>query len=110
MEAVLNHNIQRPVDVLVDMARDADQRDRRAEARHPFFFPVSISMESSQYSAFARDISATGIGLLHAMPLSPGNATVTIPHDDDHLSIRSEIMWCRPVGEGWYVSGARFID
>ena len=99
---------------LVEEAQRADQSDRRAEVRHPFFRPLSICPANEpqrQYSAFAREISRNGIGLLHNMPLEPGAALVTIFRDGGRtLKIRTEIVWCRACGEGWYLSGGRFLD
>ena len=89
--------------------------ERRAEARHPFFRPVTITVEDKggilrSFSAFATDISATGIGLLHNMALEVGEAIVTIKDGlGDSVRLRGEITWCQPCGEGWYLSGSRFL-
>jgi hypothetical protein len=45
------------------------------------------------------------------MALEPGEVMLTIPSKScGQARIRACIMWCRPCGEGWYLSGARFLD
>jgi hypothetical protein len=89
----------------------AEERDA---LRAPFFGPVTISVsgeESPRFSAFARDVSPLGVGLLHIMPLEPGPVVVTLRGaSGDELSLRTQIMWCKSAGEGWYMSGGRFLD
>ena len=104
----ISHIVKR----LLDDARD-ERGEQRAHTRQPFFGPVTIVVEEngkqSDYSCFSRDISPTGIGLLHNMPLECGEVTLTIQRQSGDVRFRGEIMWCRPCGEGWYLSGARFI-
>ena len=88
--------------------------ERRAENREPFFSLVRLSFAEDprrQYSCFSRDISATGIGLLHFMRVEPGEIVLKIPSKSfGDVRMRCEVVWCRPCGEGWYVSGARFVE
>jgi hypothetical protein len=88
--------------------------DQRDSTRSPFFGPVTISLggeDVPRFSAFARDISPLGIGLLHIMPLEPGQVIVTLRGaSGDKLSLRTQIIWCESAGEGWYTSGGRFLD
>jgi hypothetical protein len=85
-------------------------RDRRAEARLPFFRPVSIKMADGHlYSAFSREISAYGIGLIHNIELKPGAVELIIPSEEGHsIYVRARIVWCESCGEGWFVSGGQF--
>jgi hypothetical protein len=90
-----------------------DAELRRTE-RWPFFAPVSLSLDGDafpRYSAFAHDISFMGIGLLHVMPLVPGEVIITIGRaTGGSLSIRTQIIWCKSYGEVWYKSGGRFLE
>ena len=53
----------------------------------------------------------TGIGLLHCIAVEPGEVVLKIPSKTcGDVRIRGEIVWCRPCGEGWYLSGARFVE
>jgi hypothetical protein len=84
---------------------------RRSQHRYPFYRPVilTVGAEKTTRSAFGRDISDTGIGLLHAMPLDTGPVMVQFPSVTcDDIGVRTHITWCSPIGDGWYVSGGRF--
>lgn len=98
---------------LLEEAREKNS-ERRAEKREPFFQVMRLSFagdEKRQFTCFSRDISATGIGMLHYLTVEPGKVILTIPSRScGDLRISAEIMWCQPCGEGWYMSGARFIE
>jgi len=87
--------------------------DRRLKQRYPFFRPVTITIADSQGTklpGFSRDISTSGIGLLHKTPLETQHAILTIPRKAHQpFDVRSEIMWCKPCGNGWYVNGGPFV-
>ena len=88
--------------------------ERRAATRSPFFGPVDIGFDGAEFprfSAFARDISPLGVGLLHLMPLECGEVVVTLRREGQApLALRTQIIWCEDCGEGWYASGGRFLD
>ena len=104
--------IRRTIKRLLDEEK-AETGERRANMREPFFGPVTVVVrengEQRTYSCFSRDISPTGIGLLHNMPLESGKVTLAILRQSGDVHLRGEIMWCRPCGEGWYLSGVRFL-
>lgn len=101
------------IEQLMFEARSDDQMDRRGAARYPFFRPVRIVPESGKFrkhTAFTRELSTTGVGLLHSMPLPPGMVTIMLSTQDGVLvRLPTEILWHRPCGEGWYVSGGKFV-
>lgn len=86
--------------------------DRRDAERHPFFQPVTIlaAGKASSHRAFTREISRTGIGLVHDGALDLGEIGLVI-HDGsaEPVQLRVELLWCRPSGDGWYISGGRFL-
>lgn len=89
--------------------------ERRSDPRLPFFGPVTITLDDEafpRFSAFARDISHLGVGLLHIMPLECGEVIVNIRQGEGEkpVALRTQIMWCEDCGEGWYISGGRFLD
>ena len=100
--------------VLVDKARAADKDERRQSQRFPFFQPVTITAEHSRpvaLSAFSRDISESGMGLLLYWPLKPGSANLVIYFDqEDPVSVTGYVTWCRPCGQGWYTAGISFDE
>jgi hypothetical protein len=106
--------IEQTVLRLLSLARSEEHIDRRGEPRSPYFRPISVMLDGPQrrqYSAFSREISPSGIGLLHNMPLDPSEVTLAIlgPRGEA-CRFRTHIMWCRPCGEGWYLSGGRFLE
>lgn len=111
VEMQLGHVVQR----LLTEARELDyqeQSERRSKVRYPFYRAVTLVPDGQgrSYSAFTRDLSRSGIGLLHSMPLDRGDATLTIPSERNAaVRTRISIVWCRPCGEGWYLSGGEFI-
>ena len=103
-------------DVVPDLVLEASSTelsDRRAEARYPFFHPVTIMPSDDpqkSFSAFSREISLSGIGLLHNMPIERGDVTLAVRRSDDlYATLRVSIVWCQSCGEGWYLSGGYFI-
>ncbi len=96
---------------LLDEARAQELTDRRAEMRHPYFAPVDVRMNDTHLSAFAREISPLGIGLLHNAPLPAEVVTIRLRGPQGtNLAIQTQILWCKPCGEGWYLSGGRFLN
>lgn len=95
---------------LIVEAKAAQKTDRRAEVRYAFFRPVSIEMDDGhRYSAFTREISETGIGLIHNMDLNEVEVEISVRSDLGYsIRVRTEILWCHACGEGWYISGGRF--
>jgi hypothetical protein len=96
---------------LVLEAYDEGKRDRREEVRYPFFRSVTLQVEGHRHPAFSREISASGIGLLHNVELPQGEVEVTLPSRRGHsVRMRTKILWCRRCSDGWYISGGRFVD
>jgi hypothetical protein len=111
---ILNEELVKSADkaiarVLHDV-KEAIGSDRRRAQRMPFFREISIEVDGRQLSAFSRDLSSKGIGLLHRTPVNPGEITVSIPWPGGMIRQRTLIVWCHDVGEGWYASGGRFVD
>jgi hypothetical protein len=104
--------LREQIQELMAQARADDQMDRRGAARYPFFRPASLANDREDlgpHQAFTRELSTTGIGLLHNVPISIGPLKVAIRYGDGQVAaLPAEILWCRPCGDGWYVSGGRF--
>ena len=96
---------------LIAEARDREKLERRAETRYPFFRPVLIQQaDGRQISAFSRDISERGIGLQHNLKLPLREVEITISSEQGYsVRVRTKIVWCRPCGDDWFVSGGEFI-
>lgn len=101
---------QKTIDQLLVQAQSEAQKDPRSGVRFPFFRVVSIEVDGRRYSAFSRDVCVSSIGLLHNMELPRGEIEVTIPITvDNKCKMRVRIERCEPCGEGWYISGGKFV-
>jgi hypothetical protein len=93
---------------------DIAQCGCRAVERLPYYGPVSVALEipnSASLSAFAREVSEGGIGLIHVMPLKEVEVVIRLPLPSGRLAaLRTQIVWCRDYGNGWHASGGRFLD
>jgi hypothetical protein len=105
------HSPGRAIYRLIVEAQNNEKKDRRREVRFAFFRPVSILADNGhKFSAFSREISASGIGLIHNVALDRGEVEISILHEQGYaIRVRSEIVWCTACGEGWYISGGRFV-
>jgi hypothetical protein len=87
--------------------------ERRAAERQPFFVPVTVIPSFSperRWSAFSRDLSSDGIGLLHNLAIERGAVCeLIVKTDRAELRHKAQCMWCSAAGEGWYLSGWRFV-
>ena len=88
------------------------QHEQRLQQRTPLFHPVFITADDgTTYTAFTRDLSKTGIGLLHCMPIEPQETIVRLQRANGAVvSLTVNITWCQSCGEGWYVSGGKLLD
>src|SRR5262245_32337401 len=100
-------------EVVYNILREAQAtpaHDLRSKVRYPFFRPVSILIGDKDISAFSREVSEVGVGLLHAMALDASEVEVVIPTEQGYsVRIRTRIHWCHPCGEGWFLSGGEFL-
>ena len=95
---------------LLEHAHRVDQ-ERRVEGRTSLLQPIVIKPLASEKSltAFSRDVSASGIGLLHQFPLEPQSVTIYTNLDASEIcQLEVEIQWSVPCSDGWYISGGRF--
>lgn len=99
-------------DQLESLVQGLSRDNRRAQTRHTFFSPVTFRTDdypTRLQTGFSRDLSAGGIGMIHGMPIEAGTqAVITIVTPEAHLAKSAEAVWCRPAGDGWYLSGWRF--
>ena len=93
---------------LLILAEAESKNDRRSEKRFPFFRPVSVQVDDHRFSAFTREIGASGMGLLHSMELPLKEVLITITGRPQQL--RLGIERCESIGEGWYISGGKTVD
>jgi hypothetical protein len=100
------------VESLLACAKRDAEHERRSDVRYPFSRPVTVLLDEHgcQLSAFAREISRGGIGLLHHQPLEPGETVIVLEGEDGTpLRLRTRIVWSRACGQGWHMSGGKFL-
>ena len=100
--------------VLVEKARSGFGEELRQSRRFPFFQPVTIYSDQEgqcPQSAFSRDISAWGIGLLLNAPVTLRPVQLKIHFgDDEEIAVSGFVRWCQPCGHGWYLAGVSFNE
>jgi hypothetical protein len=73
--------------------------------------PESTQIEVGGVSAQVRNISLTGLGLVHVEPLTVGPMLLVYEtRAGDRLVLGLHVTWCRPAGDGEYVSGGHFVE
>lgn len=60
-------------------------------------------------AAMTREISRSGIGLLHRGPLAINEVSVRMASDSRQFEYRVKIEWCVPCENGMFISGGRFL-
>ena len=95
-----------------EVLKACDEQEQRQDFRHPFFRPATVTREDgTTYQVFTRDISRSGLGLLHKMPLEPGRIQVTIQlRTGTSVELEAELLWCEASRSSRFVSGARFLS
>ena len=93
------------------LVNESMQQERRAVPRQPYFRPAGIiTSDNEKFTVFTKDISRRGVSLLHNMPLKNGKVLMSILRETgETVRFRTEIGWCKPCGEGWYLSGGLFL-
>ena len=109
-----SHRIRAAVMRIIKEARDSADLEQRRTIRVPFFRPVQVGLDDGgppRFSAFCRDLSLYGIGLLHIMPLHCREILVRFSsRSGPPIDVRVRLDWCQDCGEGWYMSGGRLMD
>ena len=108
-------DIQRAVDDLLREDSNFDRTENRSAHRQHLVRPVEVVIRDSDesISAFSRNVSASGIGVITHQPIDDGAvAVLTIArlapgHD---ITILAECRWCKPYGKNWFISGWQFIN
>jgi hypothetical protein len=60
-------------------------------------------------AAMTREISRSGIGLVHRGSISPGEVTVRMASETREFEYRVLVEWCHPCENGMFMSGGRFL-
>jgi len=95
--------------VLESIGKSDVEHGRNAE-RLELSVPAEITTRRGNViSAMTREISRSGIGMLHRGVLSPGEVTVRMASETREFEYSVLIEWCQPCDNGMCMSGGRFL-
>jgi len=87
-----------------------DTDNRRNVDRLELSVPAEIvTARGNTIAAMTREISRSGIGILHRGSISPGEVTIKMAGDSQTFEYRVVIEWCTPCDNGMFMSGGRFL-
>jgi hypothetical protein len=105
--------------LVASLAPSRSATERRDDRRFPFPYPVRIApaendlSETSEpaFTVIGKHLSETGLGFYHEQPLPFRRVNVWLGSRIGlEVGLLMDLSWCRFVGQGWYISGGRFID
>ena len=83
----------------------------RANERLELSVPAEIrTTRGNTIAAMTREISRTGIGLLHRGAVSPGEVIVRMASETREFQYNVRIEWCTPCDNGMFMSGGCFLN
>lgn len=102
------------VEDLVEASRRLIGDDHRHANRNPLVCAVEVESRVWDWStsAFSRDISVDGIGLISADPI-PDRLTADLcvqRFDGTVMKVVASCRWCKAYGENWFASGWAFRE
>jgi len=84
--------------------------NNRANERLELSVPAEIrTSRGNTISSMTREISRTGIGLLHRGAVTPGEVVVRMASETREFQYNVQIEWCSPCDNGMFMSGGRFL-
>ncbi|MFO0426767.1 MAG: PilZ domain-containing protein [Planctomyces sp.] len=83
----------------------------RGNERLELSVPAEIrTSRGNTIAAMTREISRTGIGLLHRGAVTPGEVVVRMASDTREFQYNVRIEWCTPCDNGMFISGGCFLS
>ena len=97
--------------LVLDSIGKAECTNLRANERLELSVPAEIKTQrGNTISAMTRDISHTGIGMLHRGGVPLDVVTVRMASEDRQFEYQVRLMWCVPCDNGMFISGGKFIS
>ena len=88
----------------------ANVNNVRSNERLELSVPAEIrTPRGNTIAAMTREISRTGIGLLHRGAVSPGKVVVRMASESREFQYNVQIEWCHPCDNGMFMSGGSFL-
>lgn len=83
----------------------------RTTERLELSVPAEITTgRGNTVSAMTREISRTGIGLVHRGSISLGEVKVRMASETREFEYLVQVEWCHPCENGMFLSGGRFLS
>jgi len=96
--------------LVLDSIGKAEVENLRANERLELSVPAEIKTQrGNTISAMTREISRTGIGMLHRGSASPGLVTVRMASESRQFEYQVQLEWCSPCENGMFMSGGKFV-
>ena len=96
---------------ILERIQKPDAENRRDMERLELSVPAEIvTQRGNTIPAMTREISRTGVGMLHRGAVSPGEVTLKMCGDSKSFEYRVLIEWCAPCDNGMFLSGGRFLQ
>ncbi|GAB5443869.1 MAG: hypothetical protein Fues2KO_42180 [Fuerstiella sp.] len=105
--------MQLQLDQLMTEIKRAKFKERRTEQREPCTRPVSIYYGDDQLlTAFTKNVSRQGVAIISSREWHPGEIATVRIHSLERfpLCFRCEVRWSEPYGDGWFVTGWKFMS
>jgi hypothetical protein len=100
------HDLQR----ILEGIEKNDRENLREAERLELSVPAEVTTSRGYViSAMTREISRSGIGLLHRGAITPGEVTVRMASETRQFEYRVLVEWCHPCENGMFLSGGRFL-
>lgn len=96
-------------EILEGISKEHSEENRTANRLELSVPAEVITARGNTVSAMTREISTTGLGLLHRGSISPGEVTVRMASDSRTYEYRVRIGWCYPCANGMFMSGGEFL-
>lgn len=115
--------IEAAVELIAKDTRHREMRclERRTDSRLPFQRAVEVfalsddgdisdCSDQTAITAYTRDISASGVGLLHDQAIHSRRVLLNFQLlGGETIGLVASLTWCRYIGDFWYSSGGRLI-
>ena len=96
--------------VLETIEKSSDANCRQAERLQLSVPAEIITGRGNTIPAMTREISRTGIGLLHRGSVNPEQVTIKMASDTKEFEYQVRIDWCCPCDNGMFMSGGHFVS
>ena len=95
--------------ILESIEPSAETHNRQAE-RIELSVPAEIvTARGNTIAAMTREISRSGIGLVHKGSIAIGEVRIKLASDTREFEYSVRIEWCHPCEGGMFLSGGRFL-